>query len=484
MKNQSVAEPFGVSGHMADGKLHLSCSKQLKSFAVYDASNTLAGIVHGCILKGWAKQGITVTDTEIRTNFPISSTSAFEQLVLGLNGSFLAETRGSLPHRLYPDAGGTIPLVYCKASRKVGSSASMMLDEAEYQARFLADRHHRLIASEIKGAWIPGFLTAHEGIFRLLPNFYLDLSGWDTQRFWPTQDVIDEDLTFDEAVDMCVDSLRGYVNAVCDQFERVAPTLTAGFDTRIILAACRDVPKEKLECITVGAKGEALDQIISETLAGKLGIRHRLMPVLKASPEGVEAWDKMVGHCTREATRQTHPTLWGVGADVMFTGMYGETGRSRLYKKEMDSINDYPLSAQFIAGRVSAPSTDVEVLETLDQWVKSIDWAPTQKVLDLTFNELRFGGWAMAQAPVQRAIQFTLMPMAQFDVQRAFMNTQPSLKTDKALFAEVCERLWPEAMSMGINKFGDYRDTLAFLSKFTKRDHLTRGWRLLTTRKK
>lgn len=484
MSTQAVTEPFGVSGHVADGKLHLSCSKPLKEMNVYDASNTLAGVVYGCILKGWAKEGITVTDTDIRTDFALTSIDAFERLVLGLNGSFLAETRAGLPHRLYPDAGGTIPLVYCKTTGKLGSSASMMLDDTEYQDRFLADRHHRLIASEIKGAWIPGFLTAHENIFRLLPNYYLDLSALDTQRFWPTQDVIDEDLSFDEAVDICADSLRGYVHAVCDQFERVSPTLTAGFDTRIILAACRDVPKEQLECITVGAKGEALDQIISEQLAGQLGIRHKLMPVLQASPADIDRWDKLVGHCTREATRWTHPTLRGVEADVMFTGMYGETGRSRLYKKEMDSINDYPMDAHFIAGRVSAPSTDAEVLETLDIWVKSIDWAPTQKVLDLTFNELRFGGWAMAQAPVQRAIQFTLMPMAQFDVQRAFMNLKPSLKTDTALFAAVCERLWPESMVMGINKFGDYRDRLAFLRKFTKREHLIRGWRMITTRKK
>jgi hypothetical protein len=41
----------------------------------------------------------------------------------------------------------------------------------------------------------------------------------------------------------------------------VAPTLTASFDTRIILAACRDIPKEQMECITVGSKDQGLDQL-------------------------------------------------------------------------------------------------------------------------------------------------------------------------------------------------------------------------------
>lgn len=482
MKPLAEVTPFGISASKHSGGLKVHLSPGLATWVLKDVSGAEVALIHGCVLHDWCGQGTEITGSEIKAACDLSTVSALEDFIGDLHGSFVVETLAPLPHRLYPDAGGTIPIVYCPCSQRLASSASMMFDAAEYKDRFLTERYERLILNDVAGACIPGFLTAHEGLWRLLPNFCLDLESWTAHRFWPRPEDIGQSHTLEEAADIVADALRGYVNAAVQQFQRISPTLTAGFDSRVLMAACRDIPRNQLDFFTVGRTKDGIDQIMSAEMAQALGVPHRLIPPRAAAPQEAEMWDRMVGHCTREVTRETHPTLWQVQSDVIFTGMYGETGRSRLYIKELDAINGFKADAQFVAGRLGARGQDREVLETLEKWVQTIHWAPTSKILDLTFNELRFGGWAMPQATVQRAIQFSLMPLSQRRIQDAFMHTPPGVKTSTALFHSICQRLWPETMGFGVNKFGDHRDQLKFFGKFFKRDSLTRSWRLLRTR--
>lgn len=480
MKRFSI-EPFGIIGSVSAGSLELTLSSDLKRYRLVDAQGQAVANVYGCLLEGYIKQGSVSADGTLRSDFAIQGIDDFERFMIGLNGSFIAETLSPLPHRLYPDAGGTIPLVFCASTGRIASSAGMMMDSKEYKERFLRERYNRMVRNDISGAWIPGFLTAHKDLSRLLPNFYLDLQNWEVKRFWPKKDNIHIEIPMEDAAQSAASDIRAYVNATAVQFPKIAPTLTAGFDTRIILAACRDV-REQCEFFTTGSSGQGLDQVVAVKIATKLGLNHRFLKPMLSSEKDGEEWDTLVGHCTHEVGREYYKTLAQLEADVMFTGMYGETGRSRLYQEELDRIEEAQLTGRFIAGRSSAPLNDREVIETLDAWLETIDWAPNWKILDLAFNELRFGGWAMPQATAARGGQFTLMPLAQFSVQEAFMNVRPSEKTTARLFNRIGALLWPEAMEFSINKYDDYRDHLKIFKKLTNRAHVTRGWRLLKTK--
>lgn len=474
-------EPFGVNGAVVAGKLDLTFHTKLKRYKVVNADAKHVANIFGCLVERHIKHGSVTADSTVTSDFPIHSTDDLERFVTGLNGSFIVESLSPLPHRLYPDAGGTIPIVYCPSSGRLASSAGMMMNPAEYEERFLRDRYNRLIGNEISGAWIPGFLTAHEGLWRLLPNFFLDLQTWEVRRFWPKKENIHATISVEDAGQSVAADLRGYVNAVAAQFPTIANTLTAGFDTRIILSASRDVC-EQCEFFTFGTKDHGLDPVVAEKIARKLGLKHRFLEPVLSSEKDKEQWDILVGHSTHEVNRNLYKTLSLLTSDVMLTGMYGETGRSRLYQKELDRIEKASITDRFVAGRISAPMDDAEVVATLNAWLKTIDWAPNWKILDLAFNELRFGGWAMAQATAARGVQFTLIPFAQYSVQEAFMNVRPSEKTTSELFHRIGTLLWPEAMEFSINKFDDYRDQVKILKKLTSRTHLTRGWRLLKTK--
>lgn len=449
-------------------------SAGLRQTPVRDASERHIATVYGRVLRGWRGRDLEISPEEIKVAFEVTSPEVFEAQVLsGLHGAFCLRTLGPLPHRLYLDAGGSLPIVYSPADGRIASSAGMMFEDAEYQARFLASRHKRLIESEIRGSWIPGMLTAHESLFRLLPNFYLDLKSWTQHRFWPGPEQARLDLGLEEAAQSVARDLQGFVEATVEEFRCVGPALTAGFDSRLVLAASRRVV-DRVEFFTMGSKGEGRDQGIAAAMAAELGFQHRLVPVVRSTPVQHAHWNRLVGDTTKEVNREIYPTLFDLPYDVVLTGVYGEVGRIRGYKADADTINDQTPSARMIAGRLTVPFSDREVRAEVERWLSTIDWAPCSVVLDLAFNEVKFAVWGMAQAPVQQAARFTLQPFAQRSIQEMFMRVPPPIQGKAALFTRIAEILWPETMRLGINSYGDYRDRLLFLKKFTQRERLVR----------
>ena len=464
----SNVEPFGVR-ILPDGTVH--CSAGLRALPMFDGSGAQIATIYGVVLRGWHGDGIEVGEDAIRTSFPVADGHAFvRKLLYRLHGMFLAVTTGHLGRHLYLDFGGSIPACWCEDSGRIGASADQILDDAAYRQRFLQHRYDRLVASEGHG-WITGTLTAHARIRRLMPGHALDLSTMQPRRVWPLPGELSLRLSLQQGAAQAGDAIRGLVSAAARE-QDCAITLTAGFDSRVLMAAARDV-KDDIGFATFGTAGEGLDQIMSAQMAQGLGLRHQLIPMRYASPEDEQRWDRMVGHCMREVNRRIHPTLGMVPAQFVLTGMYGEIGRARLYRQDIATINDQPATAEFVLSRLTLPLDD-EQLQDVAQWVEGLSWMPRSMVLDMAFNELKFGTWAMGQAPAQKAVKFSFMPFAQADVQAAFMETPPQIKGTSALFTAIVERLWPEAMAYPVNRYGDWRDRLGKFAKLTSRESITR----------
>lgn len=459
---------FGVWGR-ADGEF---ChSDGLTAYAVVDGDGARIATLHGRLLPGWHGAGLSISGSEVRADFAVADEHAFVRRILyGLHGSFVAISEGPLGRHLYPDFGGTIPLCWCEDSGRIGSSADQILDDEEYETRFLRERHRRHVASEGNG-WITGTLTVHRGIRRLLPGHALDLQTLQPRRVWPLPGELQLGESLDVAAATAADAIRGFVEAAAQEC-RTAITMTAGFDSRILLAAARHV-LGRIEFATFGSAGDGLDQDLSARICRALGAQHRLIAIREAPPADREIWDRRVGHCMAEVNRRIHPTLAEVQSDIVLTGMYGEAGRARLYRHDIDSINDRPATAEFVLSRLTLP-LEPDQLADIAAWVDGLSWMPRSMVLDMAFNELKFGTWAMGQAPVQKAIKLSWMPYCQLAVQKAFLETPPEVKGTTALFQAIGMRLWPDAMAFPVNRYGDWRDWLGKFAKLTNRERLRR----------
>ncbi len=465
-------EPFGVTLFQNDPEAGIRASSHLGGFRIARADGTRIGTLHGILLRSWHGDGISIAGDTITVPDSVDGFGAFERTVLdGLHGSYVILTCPPLGQRLYQDAGGSIPVVFCPESRRLGSSAAMFMDDEEYAARFDTRLHRANVAGDISGSWITGTLTAHSGVFRLLPNFFLDLETWQARRFWPKVEGFRLDMSLGRAINTIAPALAGFSEAAAREM-RIGITMTAGFDSRVLIAASRNVA-DRVEYFTFGAPGAGVDQVMAVKISADLGLRHRFVPVIRASGDEKRHWDRLVGDVVRESTRDFFPTLRDLPYDAIFTGMYGETGRIRLYRQDASTINSAPATAEFVLSRLTLPK-DPQVVRNIEEWLAPIAGLPRSAVLDLAFNELRFGSWAMGQGPVQKAMKPALMPMAQRVIQDAFMRMEPTEQGPTALFEAVARRLWPETMDFPVNRYGDWRDALGRFAKFTSRDSLVR----------
>lgn len=402
-----------------------------------------------------------------RADLPIEirDPATFEREVTPrLAGAFLLVTHDRLPRRIYLDPGGSLPIVFSPEDRIAAASAALFLDDASYAARFDHGLYDAMIAHEGVGGWISGTLTAHRGVHRLLPNHYLDLESWSAHRYWPRPEDFKSWKRFDDAVAVITDSLRDFTGAVCNEF-RVAITLTAGFDSRLMLASARDV-LSSCSFFTFTAPGSKIDVDVSKRLAERFGLRHRVIPVWEANESERSIWDRTVGDCMVEKNRVTHPTLRMVDADAIMTGMYGELGRCRLYRQDLAEINSVAIDSRFVVSRLTLPSYPPQ-LANLDEWFDGVAGLPNSVILDLAFLELKFGSWGMGQHPLQNALKLHFFPFSQRDVLEAFMGVSPSEKGTEHLFSACIDGLWPEISEIAVNKYGDFRDYLVLFGKLT-----------------
>jgi hypothetical protein len=397
-----------------------------------------------------------------------------------LAGMYLLLTEGQLPPRLYADHGGSMSLVYSPPDRRAASSPSLLLDEAGYRDRFLTDLHQALVLREGASGWISGTLTAHRDVRRLLPNHYLDLTSWTAPRYWPRPGDFTPWRDLPAAADGAALALKAFTAAACDAFD-VAVTMTAGFDSRLLLASCRD-EIGRCEFFTLEA-GADIDTEVSRAIARRFGLTHRVMPLKAANEAQMAAWDRAVGDCMLEAPRRTHRTLFDLtDRNAIFTGMYGEVGRCRLYRQDYLQINAVKIDARFVVDRLTLPRHP-ELLANIEEWFASLAGQPNSVILDLAFHELKFASWAMGQRPITNSVKLNLLPFAQRRVLDAFIGVAPAEKTTEVLFWAIINRLWPELAEVPINKYGDARDYLEIWKKVSNPNRVRRFLRDRLARK-
>lgn len=398
-----------------------------------------------------------------------------------LSGLFNLLTHGDLPTRLYVDHGGSFPIVYSAQDQRAASSSALLLDQFDYTKRFKRDLHASLIGREGAGGWISGSLTAHRDVYRLLPNHYLDLSDWTPHRFWPRAGDFDQWRDFDASVTTAATALTNF-SAAANRAFKVAATMTAGFDSRLLLAGCR-TSLPQCEFFTLEAPNAEMDIQVSRSIASRFGLTHRVLPLRQASEQEMATWDRMVGDCMVEAPRRTHVTLRDLSnRSAMFTGMYGEVGRCRLYRQDLAEINRTKIDARFVVDRLTLPPHP-ELLENISRWFAELDGQPNSVILDLAFHELKFGSWAMGQRPITNSIKLNFVPFAQRAVLEAFIGIEPAKKGTETLFWALIKRLWPELADLPINRYGDARDYLTVWKKLSNPNRVRRFLRDRLARK-
>jgi hypothetical protein len=452
-----------TAGSCAIGKFWLDLGEDLPKTQIFDAAGTPVGVILGLAidLQTETVLGESWTATQILG----SDVDGFARHVLyGLGGRYIwicaTTVVGQDIARIYPDAAAQIPCVFDPAAQVAGSTALAILSEADYDRRFDRALFDRLgVDGE---GWFPAGLTAHHGVMRLMSGHYLDLVQGKAVRFWPTSALpVGDDAA--GRVEEIIALVRSQMKALLKGSKRVAMALTAGRETRMLLACARPFVAQ-VDFVTVtGDDRHKIDSLMAQRIARDLGLSHMILPRQAATPEQRSLFIRRGGHCNADSNSRYHPSVWPLAKGHIFVGGVGGEIARAFFWRPSDTPTT-PLTAAMLCGRFGLPMAE-PLVAAVQAW---LDQAPpglnTQQLLDLAYHEHRTSAWSSVQFCCDPTVM-RLGPLMTYRGLDLMLGLAPEWKRASRLADAITSRLWPELETYPYNSLGRWSDLVVKLQR-------------------
>jgi len=377
-----------------------------------------------------------------------------EQVLSALGGRFLwiATLNGAL--RIYLDCFAMVPCVFDPVLKIAGSTADALFDDAEYQERYDADAFKRF---GVQGdGWFPAGLTAHRGLERLLPNHYLDLQTWTVKRHWPLREI---EVTPDPngAVAEIVSLVQQQLDILVKGEKKVAFALTAGRDTRLLLACARSNTEQVTFTTVVGEDSHATDSVMARTISRMYDLNHLELPRTTANQVDHDRYMRRGGHCMGDTNSWFHPSVHPIAKDhIMVGGLGGEVARGFLWGTS--DTESTVITAENLAGRMGLRS-EPELTPRLARWLDNAPVTNSLIMLDIAYIEQRMGPWAAAQF-YSDPTMIRYHPLLTRRIVELMLSLPNDWKRSANFASEVIEQAWPELLKLPFNSLGMWKDTM------------------------
>ena len=301
--------------------------------------------------------------------------------------------------------------------------------------------------------WWPGTITPFSSITRLLPNHYLSLKACKAVRFWPHEDIVSSSI--EDVLHLIAQRLPALMSAILKR-GTVTASLTAGWDSRMILAACREITTQ-LEFMTVqqcGMQRNHADLVIPRLLSQQLGFRHKVID---------EAKKEDVRQSFRQAYRDSiilYHEKWLPDAQTIFdsyqhstivvVGSMAETGRLFYDWAFSDNKEITPETLAKTTKLGNHPYT----LMAFNHWLESIQDVKGYSLADIFYWEQRAGRWlATSQLEFGMVWKDIFAPFNNRELLTAMLSVDSSARRgpDYPFFRMLIEEMWQKALSAPIN---------------------------------
>ena len=375
--------------------------------------------------------------------------AGFEELA----GRFLWIFENGETRRIYPDCSGQIPCVFDKGAKRVGATAHALLSDAEYEARFDRGLFDRLGLDGL--GWLPGGVTAHEGLNRLLPNHFLDLSDFTVHRHWPNAPW-STNTNPKQGIQELAGLVRAQIAALVETPERrVAQALTAGRETRMLLGCARPVAS-KLDLVTVSAGGShQTDSVMARRIAKGENLSHRELLRATSTPKEREAYLRRGGHCIADANANYFPSVRPIADTHIFVGgAGGEIGRGFFWRP--GDTAETKLTGAGMVNRFGL-SPEPVLIEAMEAWLEGLAGYDSLQILDLAYIEQRMGPWAGPQFCCDPTL-VRMAPLLSRRTARLMLSLPEDWKRNEGMADAVLKETWPELLRFPFNSLGAVQD--------------------------
>lgn len=299
----------------------------------------------------------------------------------------------------------------------------------------------------------PASASSFRGLKHLLPNHWLDLKTGRSQRYWPVAPL--EVLSPEAAIDRLGTLMSGQIRAAATRFD-LAITLTAGLDSRLLLAAARGVA-DHCSIMTL-RQGKMPDH------HADIEIPARLLKRLGLSHEVVRATSTMTPEFSLHFKRNVYLAHDHYGHDAeailkhygrtkaVLTGSAAEVGRSPFRSKLPHA--DYVRFTPELLAWLEYSSTHPFLVSHFREWLADASQQKHVKLLDLFEWEQDYGNWlAMTQLEFDCAWRENFTPYNCRQVLATLLGVSEQYRKppDYLLFRRAIQKAWPELLQEPIN---------------------------------
>lgn len=303
-----------------------------------------------------------------------------------------------------------------------------------------------------------GNTTYYDEIFQLIPNHYMDIKNFKIQRFWPDNRI--EYRPYKEVAIECADIVKGYMEAIISRYKVMLP-VTAGYDTRLLLAGTKDISEQVYYYINrdIGISDNNPDIRIPMKLFSKLKLDFH---IIELSPDIDDEFKKIYFRNNPLASVNYLPHIYNyymnfydrvnlpgnIAAAPWGINQLAEKNVNPLTLANLYKLNDYEYAIEYYSNW----------LENCKQLCKECN----MDVVRLFYWEERIANWGtqiqidkdIAQEEIN-VFNSRLLLMNFLSVEKRYNNTP-----DKLLNKEIIRILWPKLLSLPINP--------SFLNSFKK----------------
>ncbi|MFV0515690.1 MAG: hypothetical protein ACK5MY_18915 [Jhaorihella sp.] len=446
------------------GNFFLRTGPGIETIPVLDQSGKPVGLLLGFPIDLQGKRLLKAPEEFTAACTLGDNPDLFAERVIGsLAGRFIFLVQTGLWSRLYPDSLAQVPCVFDPDMKIAASSGYALLDNDDYWRRFDKDLYNQLDVS--REGWFPGGLTAHIGIDRLLPNHYLDLNEWKTARYWPGKKIEIINDPADRVAEI-IESVRSQIEIILEGSEKkLAQALTAGRETRALLA-CSKPYLQHIDFVTVvGPDRHETDTHVAKRISKEMNLSHLTLPRIKADQNQRERFVRRGGHCVGDSNADYHPSVWPLAANhVLLGGLGGEIGRAFFWRAS--DTPETAISAGGMISRLGLPQVS-SLEERLETWLDGLNGQDAFSILDLAYIEHRMGPWYGSQFCCDPTL-VRLSPLTSRNIVDILIRLPPDWKRDNRFFAEIIRQAWPELGSYPYNSQGFVRDNYIRLQKIIR----------------
>ncbi len=320
--------------------------------------------------------------------------------------------------------------------------------------------NHKILEHKSYPWVMPGNLTPYKDIKLLEPNHKLDLSDMSVKRFWPRADM--EHLNIDEACDEIAMLLKNSAETLVNNY-RVFESLTSGFDSRITLAATKDVTKKITyftyhDAVLKEGNYESLDRQINfrfaKNLCSKEGLNFK--EIIFRDDDGDRDLDKIYKlnhyHIHIPQLISYYSKMFTCNSIHLRSNLIEIVRENHMRINSLESDDDYEAVAFFMNWRKQDEGYD-KVIDIYKKYSKSLE-------LDKVFNysksiilywEHRVASWL--SAAVLSISDFACDTFQLFNCRRILqlgISLPTYYKNRSIIYDLLLKKLWPDLLNYGL----------------------------------